>query len=64
MQLTLRIILDIIPKFSSTDLNEMKKLILGLSTLIMSSMSFANCYITYAANNNLKNLIQEKKIRF
>lgn len=64
MQLTLRIILGIIPKFSSTGLNEMKKLILGLSTLIMSSMSFADCYINYAANNTLKNLIQEKKFVF
>lgn len=64
MQLTLKIISNIIPKFSATNLSEMKKLILGLSTLIMSSMSFANCSITYAANNNLKSLIQEKKFVF
>lgn len=64
MQLTLKIISNIIPKFSATNLSEMKKLILGLSTLIMSSMSFANCYINYAAKDDLKSLIQERKFVF
>ena len=64
MQLTLKIIPNIITKFSATDLSEMKKLILGLSTLVMSSMSFADCYINYSATNDLKDLIREKTFVF
>lgn len=42
----------------------MKKLFLGIATLIVSSASFANCYINYSANDSLTNLIKEKGFNF
>jgi len=42
----------------------MKKLFLGLATLIVSSASFADCFITYSANDSLTRLIVEKGFNF
>ena len=48
----------------TTYIIEMKKLFLGLATLIVSSASFADCFITYSANDSLTRLIVEKGFNF
>lgn len=48
----------------TTYIIEMEKLFLGLASLIVSSASFADCFITYSANDSLTKLIAEKGFNF